>query len=507
MSNQDSALKTALHQESERLLACVHCGLCLPTCPTYRQLGNENDSPRGRLYLMRAVAEERLTPSAKYVQHLDLCLGCRACETVCPSGVPFGHLLETARADLVLQPPANLPLSAVRRQAVAQFVLGQLFTRPRLLALIWAMVRLLQRSQLVAKINQWQWLKHTPGYFPFLLLENARSPLDHQRGRLLTGTKRTTTVEKQPVDFNSFHSANQGTSRQNLPPVGIADNSAFSKAVDTNNGQPIDRLNCAAARPVAQFQGCIMEGLFAETNRATTRVLQRAGQSVVFPAGQGCCGALHAHAGLRAEAIKLAQANIESFVPANEPRSLRPIIVNAAGCGAMLKNYAELLHDQPDYAERARHFSQQVQDVSEFLATCPLPPTAPLPWRVTYDAPCHLYHGQGVRQAPLQLLQAINGLEVIPLAGSEQCCGSAGTYNINQPAMAQKLLAEKLQAIDQTQAQIVVTGNPGCAMHLAAGLQAAARPILVLHPVELLDLAQSGQCAMLNLPIQATTRV
>jgi glycolate oxidase iron-sulfur subunit len=482
MSTENIQLKTALNQESERLLACVHCGLCLPTCPTYRQLGNENDSPRGRLYLMRAVAEERLVPTDKYNQHLDLCLGCRACETVCPSGVPFGHLLEAARADLVAQPPPNLSLQVVRRWALTRFMLEQVFTRPRLMAVLWAMVRVLQRSPIVSMINRLKLLQYTPGYFPLLLLENARSNLG-----LAAAWRQLTQLAGQSVlPGNQLASdkieVNKVVVNKAAANKTAANEVAANKVAEANG-------NCT----VAQFQGCIMEGLFRETNQATTRVLRRFGVKVTLPVGQGCCGALQAHAGLRDVAVQLAKANVDAFVPVDALLTKQPIIVNAAGCGAMLKNYGELLHDQPDYAERARHFSQQVQDVSEFLVTCPLPATDPLPLKVTYDAPCHLYHGQGVRQAPLQLLQAIKGVEFVPLIGSEQCCGSAGTYNINHPEMARKLLAEKLQAIDQTQAQVVVTGNPGCAMQLAAGLQAAERSVLVLHLVELLDLAQTNR--------------
>lgn len=435
-------LKTALEQESEKLSACVHCGLCLPVCPTYQQLGNENDSPRGRLYLMRAVAENKLTVSDKYHKHLDLCLGCRACETVCPSGVQFGHLLEMARADMVEQPPANLTSQTRTRNRLTRLILTQVFAYPLRLKVVCWLATLVQRSHLaniMLKIGLPEWLASLR--LPLALLTQAQSQQKQARKLLNLGNKSP------------------------LPPP-------------------------PPTQTVTQFLGCVMEGLFTETNRATTRVLETNGCKVTMPPQQRCCGALHAHSGLHQEALALAKANIDAFsVPDN---AQQPIIVNSAGCGAMMKQYATLLANDPEYAPRAQAFSKRVQDISEFLATQPLKLGHTLKLRVTYDAPCHLYHGQAVREQPIDLIKQIPGVEFVPLLGAETCCGSAGIYNIAHPEMAQKILADKLAKIKQTGAQLIVTGNPGCAMHIGAALYLDNQLVILLHPVELIDLSYQG---------------
>lgn len=442
-------LKTTLDKESDKLLACVHCGLCLPTCPTYNQLGNENDSPRGRLYLMRAVAEEKIDISPTYHKHLDLCLGCRACETVCPSGVNFGHLLESARAEMVETKPEKLDWWTRVKNFFVGLVLKQVFTRKWLLNLVWATLKALQRSGLVSLLLKSGFFKYLPAIeFALSLLDKAESQLPKAK-ELLT-------------DKN-----------------GLISN--FTKGYDNNEDFKL-------AYQVAQFTGCIMEGLFTETNRATTRVLSNNGCLVEIPSTQVCCGALHAHSGFHKTAVMLAKANIDSFMPVTSKNDF-PIIVNAAGCGAMMKDYGRLLADDPIYRERAKAFSARVKDVSEFLATIDLRKASPINRKITYDAPCHLYHGQAVRQQPIDLLKKIPGAEFIPLVGAETCCGSAGIYNLTHPTMARELLKEKIENIKKTTAEILVTGNPGCAMHIGAGLQLAGENTLLLHPVELLDLA------------------
>lgn len=429
-------LKAALAQESEKILACVHCGLCLPVCPTYKQLGNENDSPRGRIYLMRAVAEGRLTQTPAYNKHIDLCLGCRACETVCPSGVPFGRLLETARAEIVDAQNQQVAPALREKDLFMEFVLTQIFTRPYLLKVVWAFSRLFQRSGLANLLAGL--FENMPGMqFPLRLLVQAQSNLAKAKEKL-----------------------------------GVKESSPFTTSATT--------------RKVAQFSGCVMEGMFSETNQATSRVLAANGCQVAFPANQQCCGALHAHSGLHETAVKLAKANIDAF---GNQHSDEPIIINAAGCGAMLKEYGDLLAGDAQYAERARAFSRRVQDISEFLAKLPVKQGNALPVKVTYDAPCHLYHGQNVRQQPIDLIKSIPGVEFVPLVGSENCCGSAGIYNVTHTEMANKVLADKIENIKKTGAQILVTGNPGCAMHIATGLEEAGIDILILHPAELLDLS------------------
>jgi glycolate oxidase iron-sulfur subunit len=434
-------LTAALEKETEKLLACVHCGLCLQACPTYKQLGNENDSPRGRIYLMRAVAEGKLDVSPTYHKHIDQCLGCRACETACPSGVRFGNLLEAARAEIAEVKPEKLNLQARIKQTIVGFGLKHIFTRPSLLGLGWRLMKLLQQSGLVTLALQTRLFSFSPRLeFIVALLEQAKSQLPEARDL----------VKSEQAAIPCSQSAERGS--------------------------------------VSQFTGCIMEGLFNETNRATARVLSACGFKVESPQSQVCCGALHAHSGFRQSAIELAKANVDLFVPRNSEKNDTPIAVNAAGCGAMLKEYGELLAEDPDYAGRARILSSRVKDVSELPGKSGVPACKRLPVRVTYDAPCHLYHGQGVRQQPLDLLRSIPGIDFVPLPGAENCCGSAGIYNITHPEMAGRLLEEKVENIKKTKAKILVTGNPGCAMHIGAGLRLAGEKILVLHPMELLDL-------------------
>lgn len=436
-------LKTTLDQEAEKLLACVHCGLCLPTCPTYRQLGNENDSPRGRLYLMRAVAEQKIDISPSYHKHLDMCLGCRACETVCPSGVNFGHLLESARAEMVETKEEKLGLWARIKNFFLGIVLKQVFTRKWLLNLLWKTLKLLQRSGFIDLLLKTGLLKYIPVLeFALTLLKKAESQLPLARKILASDN---ITIEETSIEALEFN------------------------------------------YQVAQFTGCVMEGLFTETNRATTRVLAKNSCLVEIPSNQVCCGALHAHSGFHQTAMMLARINIDTFMPKASTSNF-PIIVNAAGCGAMMKDYGRLLANDPLYAERAQAFSERVKDVTEFLATIDIRKGKPIDARITYDAPCHLHHGQAVREQPIDLLRKIPGAEFVPLVGAEMCCGSAGIYNLTHPNMARQILSEKIENIKNAAAQILVTGNPGCAMHIGAGLELAGVKTLLLHPVELLDL-------------------
>lgn len=412
-------LKTRLQRESEGLLACVHCGLCLQSCPTYRLLGDESDSPRGRIYLMRAVAEERLQPTASYSRHIDLCLGCRACETACPSGVPYGQLLEAARADM-------LPDRADLWGRWIEWAVKMVFPRKLLLRLVFAAARAFR--PFVRR------LEPLPEWWQLQLYLNATSSLER--------------VE------------------QMLMKMGYR--------------QREERLPLQNLGGVALLQGCVMDGFYKATNLATERVLTAVGYRVWKPWGQGCCGALQAHSGIRDVAEEMAKRNIDAF-----ERSSSLIAVNAAGCGAMLKRYGELLKDDTYYAQRAQEFSARVRDVTELLAGRWSGERLDL--RVVYDAPCHLYHGQKVRVQPLELLDA--AAQLLPLSGSEQCCGSAGIYNIFHPDIAQKLLSEKIKQIEHSGTQVLVTANPGCAMHLAAGLALKGLDIPVLHIIELLDLA------------------
>ncbi|HJQ23968.1 MAG TPA: heterodisulfide reductase-related iron-sulfur binding cluster [Blastocatellia bacterium] len=423
-------LASRLEANNDRLLTCVHCGLCLPACPTYRVLGNENDSPRGRVYLMRGVVEGKLKVAESFISHIDLCLGCRACESACPSSVPYGHLLEAARAEVSTAKTERGTTS----ERLLRFVLNQIFMRPALLRIGMALTRWLRDSGLADLAFETR-LVGGRLRFALALLLATRSPLAKRKR------------------------------------VGAA---------TTETGSAKDKLR------VALLRGCVMEGLFGATNRATERVLRRNGCELVEVEAQMCCGALHAHAGQLDAAQQLARANIDAF----EASGCARVIVNAAGCGAAMKEYGALLADDPQYAEKAAAFSRKVKDINEFLNERGLvAPTERLSRRVTYDAPCHLYHAQRVTTAPLDLLKAIPGLELVPLRGAESCCGGAGIYNLQHPDLSGEILADKLAAIRETGADTVATANPGCIMQIGAGARMNHLPVAVIHPIELLDAA------------------
>jgi len=407
----------------DKFLDCVHCGLCLQACPTYVELGTEMDSPRGRIYLMKGLEEGTLPMTPDVARHLDLCLGCRACETACPSGVHYGELIESARSYVEEQHRRPL-VDRLRRRAITL-----LFPRPQLLRALLLPLRLLELMGILGAVRR---VSASAAMLPRLRWWGP------------------------------------------LPPVVPA------------HGAEQQRVGLVA--------GCVAQVLFAETNRATVRVLARNGCSVVTPARQTCCGALYLHGGARRAALDCARRNIDEF-----PSDVSAIVVNAAGCGAMLKEYGTLLADDPAYAARARVFSDKVRDISEFLAALPIkPPCRPLHARVTYHDACHLAHGQGVRDAPRQLLRQIPGVELIELAESDTCCGSAGSYNLTEPAMARRLGDRKAANIRATGASCVAAANPGCVMQIQASLRRAGVDATVLHPVELLDrayLQESGEGA------------
>jgi glycolate oxidase iron-sulfur subunit len=410
---------TPLAAASAGISACVHCGFCLQACPTYLALGDENDSPRGRIYLMRALVEGELALDDPSVHtHIDRCLGCRACETACPSGVPYGALLEATRATLgeVKRPPLR-----------ARFILA-LFARRGLMRVAVGGARLL-RATGIPKL-----LARLPGDlgFAFAMLAASESPL--------------------PA---TTHDARGDGSRGTF----------------------------------ALLRGCVMEGLFTRANRATERTLVANDYTAVEAPEQRCCGALHAHAGDLETARMLARKNIAAF----EKSGAEYVVTNAAGCGALLKEYGHLLEGDPEWHARAADFSSRARDVSELLAAAGPRPGAPLSYRVTYDAPCHLQHAQRVSAAPLKVLDAIPGLERVALADSDQCCGSAGIYNLLEPALSAAVLAPKLAHIELTGASLVATGNPGCLMQIGAGLRRAGNSARTVHPVELLDASYAAQ--------------
>ena len=396
--------------------ACVHCGFCLQACPTYLALEDENDSPRGRILLMRHVLEGELAPGDEAVRtHIDRCLGCRACETVCPSGVPYGHMLEGMRATMLLQ--RKMPL-------VARLVLA-VFRRPWLLSTALGVSRAFRATGIPRLLGRFM-----PGRLGFAMAMLAASD--------------------PPIE------------RRRWTPKG-----------DGSRGT------------AAMLTGCVMEGLFSQTNCATARVLEENGYRLVPVAGQRCCGALHAHAGDLAGARALAQENVAAFERAGADH----IAVNAAGCGAMMKEYGQLLHDDPAWAERARRVSERVRDVSELLVAAGPKPAGPLEVTVTYDAPCHLLHAQRIAEPPLAMLRAVQRLSHVPLEGAEHGCGAAGIYNLIEPGTSDAVLQPKLRNIRETGAPWVATGNPGCLMQIGAGLRRHGVRTDAVHPVDILDAA------------------
>lgn len=404
---------------------CVHCGLCTASCPTYVENGDENDSPRGRIYLMRAVTDGRLAMSPEVRHHLDLCLDCRACESACPSGVQYGKLIEPFKVAVQEARPASERASLLQR-----VILQHLFPYSGRVKLALAPARLLQ------KLGVLDW--------------SERVGLT----RLLPPSLRRMQAMLPTLAGSS------GRLPESLPPIGPK-----------------------RAR-VALFLGCVADAMYPETNAATARVLQKNGCEVVVPRSQSCCGAIHYHSGLEEPALDLARRNIATF----NPDEYDAIIVNAAGCGAMLKDYAHLL-PAADH-DAAHRFVSKVRDISEFLvALGPIQPTNPLPMKVTYHDACHLCHGQQIRSEPRQLLAMIPGVELVPLEESELCCGAAGTYNLAQPEMSERLGRRKMDRIEATGATIVATGNVGCILQIARKIKERGRPIRIAHPVDLLDQA------------------
>jgi len=409
------------------ILRCVHCGLCLNHCPTYIELGLETESPRGRLYLMRALSQGRIPVSENVVRHLDLCLQCRNCQDVCPSGVRYGQIMEQARAE-ILRDGRRAPAS----WRASRFVLRRFFSHPERLRYLMTALGLYQRSGFQGLLRRSRLLNLLPG--PWRHLE------------------------------------------QLVPRVSARPFTARGVVGSPADDPPRFR--------VALLSGCMMPYVFANVHEATVRLLVRHGCQVVVPPEQVCCGALHLHAGDREEAKRLARRNIDVFLA----EDVDAIIVNVAGCGAAMKEYGELLKDDPPYAEKASRFSALVKDVTEFLADLPLSDgLGPLNQVVTYQDPCHLLHAQGIKSQPRALLQAIPGLELVELSHPDQCCGSGGLYNIIHPQMAQRLLQRKMQDVAATGAQVIATANAGCALQLEAGLRRYGLPGRVAHVVELLD--------------------
>lgn len=411
---------------------CVHCGLCLNACPTYRELGVEMDSPRGRIYQMVQVANGSAPLDESYLEHMALCLGCRACETACPSGVEYGKLIEAARTEIHARVKRPFPW-----QQIEDFAYGTLLQSPALLRLMAGPMWLYQKSGLQALVRSSGLLK----------LLGPLGQVEHL------------TPEAQLPTFFTHYGK-----------------------VFPAEGERRYR--------VAMLGGCIANVFFARLHEATVRVLQKNGCEVVVPANQGCCGALHAHAGRREEARTLARRNIDALLAS----PFDAIISNTGGCGATLKEYHEILEHDAAYHDKAKTFVSKLKDVNEFLASIELNPRmGKVSRRVTYQDSCHLCHGQKVKVAPRKLLKSIPGLEFVEMPASDVCCGSAGVYNVVQNEMAEEILASKMRNVNSVKPEQIASSNPGCMIQLVAGSRRHGHPGLknspepVRHVVELLD--------------------
>ena len=406
---------------------CVHCGLCLSACPTYMETGRETQSPRGRIALMRAVSEGRLEITPRVVSHWESCLECRACEAMCPSGVPYGRLMERTRAQVARKGKRSL-----MQKVVARVFLRWVLPHQRRLAFGFLLLRLYQRSGL-------RWLK--------------------QR----------TVIRVMPRGIRRLEAQ--------LPRVAGC---SFAPGREVYPAQGPLRMK------VGLLSGCVMPLMQGDTMAAAVRVLTRNGCEVSVPMGQGCCGALNVHAGDLQTARRLARRNIDAFLNAGVER----IVTVSAGCGSAMKEYEQLLGDDSAYVEKAARFGEKTVDVTEMLTSLPLePPRGEVPLRATYQDPCHLAHAQRISQPPRELLRSIPGLELVEMEDASRCCGGAGTYSMLQGDLSSRLLRSKMEKVTATSPDLVVTANPGCMMQLEAGIRARGLDARVVHVVDVLDMA------------------
>jgi len=415
--------------DGEALLDCVHCGICLSVCPTYDLLGTEADSPRGRIYLMRNLAEGRIDLNDSVVRHLDSCLGCRACETACPSAVHYGELLTVVRDEIEKRYPRPA------KDRAARLLLLNLLTDPAKMA-------------------------------PTMLGAKAMS------GLFGAGAG--------PVGM-----VNKFLFGPNAPAMPMPEEVSLRV-------KPLPEFTPAKGERrarVAVLAGCVMQVLFQRVNRATVRVLAENGCDVLVPRAAGCCGAFHMHNGYLDDARERAKGLIEAL----EREEIDALVINSAGCGSSIKEYAELFHNDPKWAPRAQALTAKARDVSEYLAELGLrPPTQSYKKRVAYHDACHLAHGQKVRLQPRELLKAVPGLELVEFTDADWCCGSAGIYNFLQPELAAQLQDKKVANILASEPEVLVTGNPGCHAWIESGLRNRGSQVVVRHTIEVLDEAYGG---------------
>ena len=413
---------------------CVHCGFCLPTCPTYALWGEEMDSPRGRIYLMKLVLEGQVRLDSTFVAHMDNCLGCMACVTACPSGVKYDKLIEATRAQIERNYDRPTLDGLLRR------MIFDVFPRPERLRLLLGPMRIYQSSRLQSLIRRSGLLKLLPGSLQAM---EALMP------------------------------------------------STSAKASDADLPECVQAQGERRVR-VGLLLGCVQRVLFPEVNAATARVLAAEGCEVVIPRNQCCCGALMIHAGEEKEALNYARRNIDAF----ERAQVEVVVINAAGCGSNMKDYGYLLRDDPKYAKRAKAFSAQCRDISEVVAELePRAPRHPIPLKVAYHDSCHLQHAQSLRMQPRAVLGKIPELQLLEVAEAPLCCGSAGIYNLVRPGPAKELGDRKVRNVLATTPDIVASGNPGCLLQLRSGIRLAGSQVPVVHTVELIDASIRGIAA------------
>ncbi|HEX4348082.1 MAG TPA: heterodisulfide reductase-related iron-sulfur binding cluster [Vicinamibacterales bacterium] len=407
---------------------CVHCGFCLPTCPSYLLLGQEMDSPRGRIYMMKAGVEGRLPMTAAVVDHFDTCLGCMACETACPSGVRYAPLVEETRAAIEHHHRRSASDTIFRN------LLFQVLPYP-------ARLRLLAGPLALAHA-----IKRVPALLAVL-----------------------------PPRLQNLLALAPGAARPGVIP-------------ERTHAQGATR------KRVGLVTGCVQQVFFGDVNEATARTLAAEGCDVLAPRSQGCCGALALHAGQDNDARTFAKHLIAAFEDATAVEGLDAVVINAAGCGSTMKQYGELLKDDPLWAERATVFASKVRDVTELLASLePRAPRHPLEMRVAYHDACHLAHAQGIRKEPRTLLSQIPGVSIVPIGESEICCGSAGIFNLVQPEMAAELGKRKVANLVEANADIVATSNPGCILQISAAARASGQSVPpVVHIIQLVDASIRG---------------
>ena len=418
--------------ERELIDECVHCGFCLPACPTYQNWGEEMDSPRGRIYLMKSLLEKKIELTDHVRGHFDACLGCMSCVTACPSGVKYDRLIEDQRAELEREKPRTP---------------GDRFFRAMLFALFPypARLRALLLFQLLYVKSGLRWLLHKIGLFKIM------------KGRLAQ-------LERVMPDVGAHHLSAR------LP--------VFSAATGPRRGR------------VALLAGCVQRVYFPGVNEATIRVLNAEGYDVVLPEGQGCCGALSLHVGREDESKALAREMIELFL--HDP--VDAVVINSAGCGSHMKTLGRLFRHEPEFAERAHRFDVLVKDVTEFLAGIePRAERHPVPVRAAMHDACHLRHAQRIIEQPRKLLRAIPGLTLLEVPDPEQCCGSAGVYNLIQPESADQIGTRKVENVLSLSPELLVSGNPGCTLQIQALLRDRGLTLPALHPIELLDRSIRGE--------------